>query len=74
MIQTVQLEHLSAEAAQQILDAVPLYVKEAFYRRAAEIEYPIEAIVEMALANFLDSESLSFEDCLLAERLDKING
>ncbi|NEQ96079.1 MAG: hypothetical protein F6K30_05030 [Cyanothece sp. SIO2G6] len=70
MTQTIQLEHLSPEAANRLLEAVPAYVKEAFHRRAAEIEYPIEAVVEMALANFLDDESLSFEDCLLSGRLD----
>lgn len=66
----MKLEHLSAEAAHQLLDSVPSYVKEAFHERANEIQYPIEAVVEMALASFLDDESLSFEDCLLAKRLD----
>jgi hypothetical protein len=31
--------------------------------RAAEIEYPIEAVVEMAIASFLDTEALGFVDC-----------
>ncbi|MEM9219730.1 MAG: hypothetical protein AAGD25_36055 [Cyanobacteria bacterium P01_F01_bin.150] len=64
------MEHLSKQSAQQLMEAVPSYVKEAFERRATEIDYPIEALVEMALANFLDEESLSFEDCLLSERMD----
>ena len=66
----MNIEHLSKQSAQQLMEAVPGYVKEAFERRAAEIDYPIEALVEMALANFLDEESLSFEDCLLSERID----
>jgi len=57
------LEHLSPVAARMILAALPTQIKEAYERRAAEIEYPVEAVLEMALAGFLDSESLSFTDC-----------
>ena len=31
--------------------------------RAAEIEYPIAVAIEMAIANFLDTEALGFVDC-----------
>jgi hypothetical protein len=31
--------------------------------RADEIEYPIEALVEMAIASFWDTEALGFADC-----------
>lgn len=48
---------------QSILAALPDKIRFAFERRAAEIEYPVEAVLEMALAGFLDSESLSFTDC-----------
>lgn len=57
------LEHLSPVAARMILAALPDKIKEAFERRAAEIEYPVEAVLEMALAGFLDGDSLSFSDC-----------
>jgi hypothetical protein len=56
-------EHLSPVAARMILAALPDKIRESFERRAAEIEYPIEAVLEMALAGFLDSECLSFSDC-----------
>ncbi|MEM8503524.1 MAG: hypothetical protein AAF716_10275 [Cyanobacteria bacterium P01_D01_bin.1] len=46
-----------------ILVALPEPVREAFGRRAADINYPVEAVLEMALAGFLDSEALSFSDC-----------
>jgi flagellar motor switch protein FliG len=65
----MNLVRLSPEAAQRILSELPEYVQKALIKRAAEIEYPVEAVVEMAFASFLDEESLSFEDCLLAERL-----
>ncbi|MBD2093360.1 hypothetical protein H6F67_26295 [Microcoleus sp. FACHB-1515] len=57
------IEHLNPVAAQMMLAALPTLIREAFERRAAEIEYPIEAVLEMALASFLDSEALSFTDC-----------
>jgi len=57
------LEHLSPVAARMILAALPIQIREAFERRAAEIEYSVEAVLEMALAGFLDSECLNFSDC-----------
>ncbi|MBD2097686.1 hypothetical protein H6F90_21540 [Trichocoleus sp. FACHB-591] len=56
-------EHLSPVVARMILVALPDHVREAFERRAAEIEYPVEAVLEMALAGFLNSECLNFSDC-----------
>jgi hypothetical protein len=57
------IEHLSPVAARMMLAALPDHIRKAFERRAQEIDYPVEAILEMAIAGFLDSESLSFEDC-----------
>ena len=57
------IEHLSPVAARMILAALPDNIREAFERRAADIEYPVEAVLEMALAGFLDSECLGFSDC-----------
>jgi hypothetical protein len=57
------IEHLSPVAARMILAALPDHIRKAFERRAQEIDYPVEAILEMAIAGFLDSEYLSFEDC-----------
>ena len=33
--------------------------------RATEIDSPIEAVIEMAIASFLDTEALGFADCKL---------
>lgn len=57
------LEHLSPVATRMILAALLDKIREAFERRAAEIEYPVEAVLEVALAGFLDSECLSFSGC-----------
>ena len=72
MNQTLTIEHLPPEAVQQLLEYAPDYVKTAFSEKAAELECSLEAVVEMALASFLDREAFSFEDCLLAQRLQDV--
>jgi hypothetical protein len=57
------VEQLSPTAAQNILANLPERIREAFLARAAEINYPVEAVVEMALAGYLDSEAIGFVDC-----------
>ncbi len=57
------LDKLSATDAQAILDRLPTRIKTALLDRATDIEYPIEMVVEMAIASFLDSEALGFADC-----------
>lgn len=60
----VQLqEQLSPTDAEIILGKLPDRIREALVARAVEIEYPVEAVVEMAIASFLDSEALGFADC-----------
>jgi hypothetical protein len=56
-------ERLSHADAEVILGRLPERIRAALMTRAAEIEYPIEAVVEMAIASFLDSEALGFADC-----------
>jgi hypothetical protein len=60
---TKTYERLSAAQAQAILENLPERIRMAFIARAAEIDYPMEAVVEMALAGYLDSEAIAFEDC-----------
>jgi hypothetical protein len=56
-------EQLSPADAEVILGRLPERIRTALIARAAEIEYPIEAVVEMAIASFLDTEALGFVDC-----------
>lgn len=56
-------EQLSASDATAILERLPERIRAALIERAAEIEYPIEAVIEMAIASFLDTEALGFADC-----------
>jgi hypothetical protein len=62
-MQSKTLEQLTPIAAQTILENLPERIKAAFIDRAAEINFPVEAVVEMALAGYLDSESIGFVDC-----------
>jgi hypothetical protein len=62
-MQSKTLEQLTPMAAQAILENLPERIRVAFLERAAEINYPVEAIVEMALAGYLDSEAIGFVDC-----------
>ena len=55
-------EQLSPADAEVILRHLPERIKAALIARAAEIEYPI-AVIEMAIASFLDTEALGFVDC-----------
>jgi hypothetical protein len=62
-MQTQLHEQLSFSDAEVILLRLPERIRTALIDRAAEIEYPIGAVVEMAIASFLDTEALGFVDC-----------
>jgi len=62
-MQAKLLEQLSASDAEIILERLPERIRSALIAHATEIEYPVEAVIEMALASFLDTEALSFADC-----------
>jgi hypothetical protein len=69
MTQTIATQHLSPEAIHQLVDYLPDYIKAALLSKSAELECSLEAAIEMAISSFLDEESFSFEDCLLAKRM-----
>ena len=56
-------KQISPDDAEIILGRLPDPIQEALIARATEIDYPVEAIIEMAIASFLDTEALSFADC-----------
>jgi hypothetical protein len=78
-MQSQTLEQLTPSAAQAILANLSERIRTAFIdsanpfaqrlpsqrlrQRSAEINYPVEALIEMALAGYLDSESMGFVDC-----------
>ena len=62
-MQSKTLEQLSPGDAEAILSRLPERIRKALVSRAAEIDYPVETVVEMAIASYLDSEALGFADC-----------
>jgi hypothetical protein len=62
-MQAKSQEQLSSTDAEVILERLPERIRLALIARAADIEYPIEAVIEMAIASFLDTEALGFADC-----------
>jgi len=56
-------EKISSADAEIILRRLPDWIQDALIARATEINYPVEAIIEMSIASFLDTEALSFADC-----------
>ena len=62
-MQAKLLEQLSSADAEVILERLPERIRSALIARATEIEYPVEAVIEMAIASFLDTEALGFADC-----------
>jgi predicted transcriptional regulator len=51
------------QALNQILDLFPLELKSAIDAYAHEVEMPSEFVVEVAIAHFLDPDSMTYEDC-----------
>ncbi|MEQ8998131.1 MAG: hypothetical protein RID53_16685 [Coleofasciculus sp. B1-GNL1-01] len=56
-------EHLSPRAAQAFIEALPVPIRDALLAYSAEIEYPVEGVLEMAIAMFLDLDCAGFADC-----------
>lgn len=56
-------KHLSHDAATMLLAVLPDHIRDAYTHHAQEIGYSIELVLEMALADFLDPDSLTFTDC-----------
>jgi hypothetical protein len=59
----VDRKHLSHDAALMLLAVLPDHIRDAYLTHAKQIGYSIEMVLEMALADFLDPESLTFTDC-----------
>ena len=56
-------EHLSPELAQIFLEGLPKTIRKALEMLAKTMNYPVWAVIEMAIAGYLDEEALSFVDC-----------
>jgi hypothetical protein len=56
-------EHLSPEIAQAFLDGLPEKIKLGLMTYAAQVNFPVEAVIEMAIAGFLDEDAVNFPGC-----------
>lgn len=56
-------EHLSPVAAKMFLAALPERIQRALLAHAQETQYPLEMVLEMAIAGFVDNEAITFADC-----------
>jgi hypothetical protein len=56
-------EHLSPEVAQTFLNSLPEKIKLGLLTYAAQVNFPIEAVIEMAIAGFLDEDAVNFPGC-----------
>jgi hypothetical protein len=61
--QSAVTEHLSPELAQVFLEGLPEPIRAGLEARAKAMNYPVWAVIEMAIAGYLDEEALSFVDC-----------
>jgi hypothetical protein len=57
------IEHLSPENTQVFLNMLPEKIRLGLLTYAAQIEQPVEIVVEMAIAGFLDENAISFSKC-----------
>ena len=55
--------HLSPELAQIFLEGLPEHIRNRLEMRAKTMNYPVWAVIEMAISGYLDEEALSFIDC-----------
>lgn len=59
----MKAEHLTPKAAEIILNTLPEKIQLGLRAYAAAIDFPIEAVIEMAISGFLDEDAVSFTDC-----------
>ena len=64
-MQQVTEQYLSPAAIQTLLTAIPEKIRIAPIAHAEELEYPVEAVIEMAIAGLLDEDAITFADCKL---------
>jgi hypothetical protein len=61
--QPITIQHLTPELGNLFLQGLPASIQASLEARAKAMDYPIWAVIEMAIAGYLDDESVSFADC-----------
>ena len=63
---------LNAVEDSSVLADLPAAIRAAIEQYAAENEMPAEFVVELAIAHFLDPDSVTFDDCQTAVQRDRV--
>jgi hypothetical protein len=61
--QPITIQHLTPELGNLFFQGLPASIQASLEARAKAMDYPIWAVIEMAIAGYLDDESVSFADC-----------
>jgi hypothetical protein len=61
--QSIPEQHLFPELANLFFQGLPTSIQSGLEARAKAMDYPIWAVIEMAIAGYLDDEAISFVDC-----------
>ena len=62
-MQVVTPESLTTIAAHHLFETLPDKTRVALMAYADGMDYPIETVIDMAIASFLDEDAVSFIDC-----------
>ncbi len=62
-VSSAEADHLSPQAAQAILEMLPQKIRFGLLTYAQQAGQPLEAVLEMAIAGFLDEDAISFSGC-----------
>ena len=65
-------KHLSHDAALMLLAVLPDHIRTAYLNHAKQIDYSVELVLEMALADFLDPESSNLHRLPTSDRLTRL--
>ena len=57
---SIELEQLTTTAAGAILEQLPDRIRATYVEWATRLNYPVEALLEMALAGYLDGEAMTY--------------
>jgi hypothetical protein len=71
-IDTNNQDVLSIPSHETVLAHLPLPLQKGIEQYATEIEFPLEAVVELAVTFLLDPDATSFEDCQVGVQREQV--
>ncbi len=71
-LESISLDNKHRTEGSSILDDLPVSLQSEIKNYAAEDEMPPEFVVELAIAHFLDPDSVTFDDCIIGLQRDRV--